>query len=301
MITTILVMTAVFLAGSAIMLAAGMLLRDVFVAKPDMEAPENQLIFPRPTPERGWMNEWFHQLLEESGTDLETPAALAIVGGFAVVGCAAPLILFDSFLGAALGTIVAAILPLAYWAFQGWWRCGEMRVHLAESLQMVADSVRAGHTLEQAAELVAREVKGPLGHEFEQCAQQLKLGQTPVAVLMRMSRRIPLSEFRVFATAVVVHARTGGNLAMLTERMASASRDRQEFQGHLNAVTAGSRLSAVGLVVGAIAAVALLSWIEPDYMSKFLNTDVGPTLLGVAAGLQLCGALWVWNILRVNY
>jgi tight adherence protein B len=176
-----------------------------------------------------------------------------------------------------------------------------MRVHLAESLQMVADSVRAGHTLEEAADLVARELKGPLGAEFGQCTQQLKLGQSPLAVLTRMARRIPLSEFRVFATAVLVHTRTGGNLAQLTERMAAASRARQEFYGHVNAATAGSRLSAIGMVAGAILAVIALTWIEPDYMGKFIHTDIGPYLAGVAATLQLAGAVWVWQILKVNF
>lgn len=301
MVTTLLVTAACFLAATAIAMAAGLLLRDLASPPVDPDSPESHFVYKRPDPERGWMNETFHALLEESGTDLETPAALMIIIGGALVGGLGPYLLGESLIGAIAGVVCGATLPICWWAFQGWWRCGEMKTHLAESLQMVADSVRAGHTLEQAAELVAKDIKGPLGSEFEQCARQLKLGQTPTAVMSRMSRRIPLPEFRMFATAVIVHTRTGGALATLTERMASASRHRQEFQGHLSAVTAGSRLSAIGLVVGVIVAAVVLTLIEPDYMRKFVNTDVGPYLVLTAVGLQAAGALWVWQILKVNY
>lgn len=301
MILTTLVMAVVGLAAGAIILAVGLMARDVSTTPVDPDSAEAQLIFPRPNPEAGHLNEWFHQLLEESGSDLETGTALLIVAAFGLTGALTPVVFFDNYLVAAIFLVVGSCLPIVWWVYIGWRRCSEMRVHLAESLQMVADSVRAGHTLEEAADLVARELKGPLGLEFQQCAQQLKLGQAPIAVLARMSRRIPLGEFRVFATAVIVHTRTGGNLAQLTEKMAAASRDRQEFQGHLNAVTAGSRLSAIGLVAGAFLAVIALSWIEPDYMGKFIHTDIGPYLAGMAAAMQVVGALWVWQILKVNF
>ena len=74
------------------------------------------------------------------------------------------------------------------------------------------------------------------------------MGQSPVAVMDRLSRRIPLPEFRLFATAVLVHRQTGGNLAQLTARLAVSARDRQEWRRHLAAQTVTGRYSALGLV-----------------------------------------------------
>jgi tight adherence protein B len=176
-----------------------------------------------------------------------------------------------------------------------------MQKALPETLELVADALRAGQTLEQSAELVASQAPQPLGEEFGYCWSQLKLGHSPVAVLQRMARRVPLPEFKIFATAVLVHRQTGGNLALLAERLAASARDRAEFHGHVRAVTAGSRLSVLGLTFGTLIAVGIILWLQTDYILEFLQHPVGPTLLAVAAVLQLLGIVWVSRILHVRF
>jgi tight adherence protein B len=116
--------------------------------------------------------------------------------------------------------------------------------------------------------------------------------------MTRMVRRVPLSEFRVFATAVVVHRRAGGNLSLLTERMSKAAHDRQDIRNHMLAVTAGSRLSAIGMVLAGIIALVVLGWMEPEYIESFLKHPKGPWLLGASIILQVIGGIWVWKILK---
>jgi Flp pilus assembly protein TadB len=117
-------------------------------------------------------------------------------------------------------------------------------------------------------------------------------------VMNRMVRRVPLPEFRVFATAVIVHRRAGGNLSLLTERMSKASHDRHDTRNHMLAVTAGSRLSAVGMVLAGIIALFVLSWLEPEYITTFLQHPKGPWLLAASVILQIIGGIWVWRILK---
>jgi len=181
-----------------------------------------------------------------------------------------------------------------------WWRLGNIRSKLPYALQAIADAVRGGQTLSEACELVSQEIKGPLGKEFGYAHSQLELGHSPIGVMNRMVRRVPLPEFRIFATAVVVHRRAGGNLSLLTERMSKSSHDKQDIRNHMLAVTAGSRLSAIGMVAGAVIAAALLCWIEPDYIDAFLNNPKGPWLLATAAILQVIGGIWVWRILKAS-
>jgi tight adherence protein B len=177
-------------------------------------------------------------------------------------------------------------------------RIGKMRKHLPQALQAVADSVRSGQSLSEACQLVSQEIKGPLGQEFAFAHSQLELGHAPISVMNRMVRRIPLTEFRVFATAVVVHRRAGGNLSLLTERMSKAAHDRQDTRNHMLAVTAGSRLSAIGMVLAGIIALFVLGWLEPDYIATFLKHPKGPWLLATSVILQIVGGIWVWRILK---
>ncbi|MBX3415557.1 MAG: type II secretion system F family protein [Pirellulales bacterium] len=243
----------------------------------------------------------FVELVDQSGVGLSMSQALSLVAGSAVVFCAVPLVFFENFLLAALGLVLGAVWPIGWFLLRRFRRRRAMRMHLSETLELLADGVRSGRTLEQASELVAAESPWPLNEEFGCAASQLKLGHTPVAVLDRMVRRVPMPEFRIFATAVLVHRTAGGNLATLIERLAVAARDRHEFFGHLKAVTSGSMLSAMGLVIGSIVAVGLLSWMQPEYLEMFLKHPWGVPLLGIAGALQLIGMVWVWRVLRMNY
>jgi tight adherence protein B len=275
--------------------AIGMFLRDLF-KRP--HATARQRLEFAPAEPAGDINGWFFRLVEESGSVLDHNAALAVVIGSAITGLGIPLVFFENLLGAAGGMVVGAAIPLLYLSVIRWWRLGKMRSALPYALQAVADAVRGGQTLSEACELVSLETKGPLGQEFGYAHSQLELGHSPISVMNRMVRRVPLPEFRIFATAVVVHRRAGGNLSLLTERMSKASHDRQDVRNHMLAVTAGSRLSAIGMVIGAIVAAALLCWIEPDYIDAFLGNPKGPWLLATAAILQVIGGIWVWRILK---
>lgn len=297
MIGQIAIVSATFVSVSVAITAIGLLIRDLMGKR---EEPKRRLELIPEIPE-GNLNEKFYRLVEESGTSLDATGALMVVVGGIILGGGIPLVLFDSMLGAAGGMVVGAVLPLTYFSVIRWWRLGQMRRALPQALQAIADAVRSGQTLSEACELVSKEIKGPLGDEFAYAYQQLELGQAPIAVMNRMVRRIPLSEFRMFATAVVVHRRAGGNLSLLTERMSRSALDRQDVRNHLMAVTSGSRLSAIGMAVGGVVAMGLLTWLEPEYVQAFLTNEKGPWLLGVAIGLEVIGAFWCWRILKSNY
>jgi tight adherence protein B len=298
MLAQVIAISATFAAVSSVLMAVIMFVRDM-IAPPTEQKKQRLSLFPAEPASA--FDKTFFRLVEEAGSELDLSTWLLFMVAGAVLGAGLPLVLADSFLGAAGGMIVGCGMPLVYLNVQRFFRLRSMRVHLPEALQIVADTVRAGQTLQDSCELVQRDTRGPLAHEFGQAASQLALGHSAISVMQRMSRRIPLQEFGVFATAVVVHRRAGGNLALLTERMAKASRDRQDVTNHLLAVTSGSRLSAIGMVVGSMIAMALLAWMEPEYVSAFTNTSKGPWLLALAVGLQLLGCVWVWRVLRVTY
>ncbi len=300
MFESILVISAAAVAATVFMLALGLFVRDLFTKAEDPNA-KRRLELVTEEVEHDAFDRWFVRLIEESGLPLNASGAMLIVVACGLIGGAIPLLVWDHYLGAALGVVAGMVVPMSIYAIVRWRRISVMRKHMPETLQIVADAVRGGHTLEEACGFVAREMTGPLREEFEQATRQFKLGHAPMSILNRLTRRIPLSEFRIFSTAVMVHRRSGGNLASLTERLAHTARDRQEIHGHLMAVTAGSRLSAIGMIVGSAVGLLVLSWLEPEYLRIFFTHRLGPVLLTIAATLQILGVIWVWRVLRVNY
>jgi tight adherence protein B len=297
MIADIAVMSVTFASVSALLAAAGLFVRDLFAPS----AEEHRRLELAPEEPAGGLNRAFFHLVEESGLALDMSTAVWLVLGAALVGGGILYVFTENLLATAGGIAMGAALPVICLLAIRWRRVQAMRKVMPQALQAVADAVRSGQTLSEAFQLVAQEIKGPLGEEFKQAHSQLELGHSPIGVMHRMIRRIPLVEFRIFATAVIVHRRAGGNLSLLTERMAHASRDRQDVRNHLLAVTAGSRLSAWGMVIGSVLAVAILASLEPEYIQTFVTHTKGPWLVAAAIVLQLIGALWVWRILRQQY
>lgn len=303
--TPLMLMTlACFAAVAATMMATGLVIHDVAVHRRLRNQPEDPLdepARPKPPEPSNRIDRAFLQLIELSGTALDVPTALALVAGLAVIGCAVPLVLLESVMYAVMGTVIAVAVPLLWWSVWAMIRRRQMLAQLPDALELMADAVRSGRDLEQAAELVAKQAGGPLDREFNYCASQLRLGHAPVAVLDNMIRRVPFPEFRVFAAAVLVHRQTGGNLSTLLDRLSGVARDRQHFRGHLRAVSAGSQFSVFGVVVGSTLAVGVLSWMQPQYLEMFLTHPWGIPLLATSGVLQLVGLLWVWAVMRVDY
>ena len=304
------IITLTFVSVAAIVAGAALLVRDMVRPDKDVERrlgpvlPELQSTgthLPEDDDVGTWVDRGFYKLIEDSGSPIDGQTALALLIGMGVIGCAAPLALLDNPLIAAGGLLLGVMLPLCWWSLRRTRRLNAMRKVLPETLELLADGVRAGQTLEQATDLVAAQGPKPLNAEFEFCASQLRLGHSPVAVLGKMARRVPLPEFKIFSTAVVVHRQTGGNLGLLAQRLAASARDRSEFHGHVRAVTAGHRMSVLALTIGTVAALAILISLQPEYLKSFLEHPMGYPLLVIAAILQLTGMLWVWRVLRVNY
>lgn len=249
----------------------------------------------------GRFDQWFYQLVNQSGSNFDVPSALTLILGCTLVGGALQFVILENLLAVALGALIGMVLPIAWLSYLRWRRVGTMRNQLPEALQLVADEVRAGHSLEQSAESVASGLHGPLSTEFGQCASQLRFGNSSVSVMEQMSQRIPLPEFRVFATAVMVHQTAGGNLALLTERLARSARDRQEFYGHVKSVTAGSRFSASAIVVVLVFGLAYMWFFSPEYLEAFTTHASGPFWLVASLALQVTGIILIWRMSRLNY
>ncbi len=294
--------TLLFVAVSLAALAVGLVVRDLLASRGTGQpsALDEFVDLPPRRHVHNPIDRWFYDLIDEAGRPCSPATLLSLVAGGALVGAVAGLVAVEHLPAAVFGLACGAGLPIAgLWVLRAR-RLATMRRHLSDTLELLADGVRAGQSLEQAAELVARQGVEPLASEFAHCAAQLRLGQSAVAVLERMVLRVPLPEFKMFAVATTVHRQTGGKLALLIDRMALAARERHNLRGHVQAVTAGSRLSAVGLLGATAVAVALLAAMQPEYLDVFVSHPWGQPLVAMAAGLQIAGILWVSRILKVD-
>ncbi len=228
-----------------------------------------------------------------------TPAGLLhrsvglFLGGFAAVTLftanAFPLAALAA--GAALGS-----LPLTYVRRSALKRVRAFEEQFPDCLEFVSRSMRAGHALSVAVEMVYREFSDPLAVEFRRVFEEQNLGQPLEIVLRKLSQRIPSMDVQFFVSALLLQKRTGGNLAELLDKLAQLIRERFKLKARIRAVSAqglmsGRILSAIPMAVG-----ALMFVVNPQYARFFVVDPMGHELLAIGIGLQFCGYMVIRKI-----
>ncbi len=273
---------------------------------PDQEENEqayDSLATMTPTPlgVRSRFDTWFETTVRRSGLEA-SPAGVVATMLLAATVLGAGLYFWKgqwglASLGIALGVgVPLAAVVIAHRRYR--WRLQEQ---LPDSYRMLAGSVRAGQTLEQAIEFYAERGVKPLAEEFTHCAGLIRLGMSPFAALRSTASRVQLLDFDLLVSTVGLYTQTGGNLVLLLERLADSVRDRNQYLGQFFAATAQSRI--VALAIGSAAPLILLFYAlsEPEHIQSFFNSPNGWAVLAGCATLEIVGVLWLWRILKVEY
>jgi tight adherence protein B len=117
---------------------------------------------------------------------------------------------------------------------------------------------------------------------------------------LNMAERMPLVDVRFFVTALLVQKETGGNLAEILDELARVIRDRFRIYREVKVKTAQGRLTAIILIVLPVFMLLALEGANPSYVSVLFHDPLGPTILGVAAIMQLIGSILIWRIVHID-
>ncbi|NGQ97049.1 hypothetical protein G3578_17950 [Brevibacillus sp. SYP-B805] len=170
---------------------------------------------------------------------------------------------------------------------------------LSEVCRMLANSLRAGLTLTQGIELVAREMDDPAKEEFSRMARELQLGVSFDRALADMERRIPSRDFRIFAATLLIQRRAGGNLSEVLQEMAETLEERRLVMQEIKTMTAEQRYVAILVPIMPIALVLMMNMMNKGFIDP-LFTPVGFILLGLFAAGTLLSYVLVKKVTNIK-
>ncbi len=225
------------------------------------------------------------------GVSALAAAGGAVAGSFARIG-PAPLVLLP---------VLGAALPLAAVLAGRARRSRKLSEQLPEALAMMARSLRAGHALPSAFQVVAGETSAPINIEFARAFEEQKLGVSLEHAVQGMSARAPQNaDLKIFAVSTVVQKETGGNLAELLENISETIRERYRFFGKLKALTAEGRASGLVLALLPIGVAVVLSVLNPKYLARLVDNPQGQGILMVAIVLWILGIIWMNRLTKLE-
>jgi tight adherence protein B len=203
-----------------------------------------------------------------------------------------------------VGWIPGLLLGLAPFAWVLYRRSDRFRrfnLQLPDAVDLIARSLRAGHSLPSALVNVAQEVADPLGPEFQQCADEMTFGLPFREALLNLFRRFPLQDLQFLVAAILVQKETGGNLAELLDKTAAVLRSRIQLQQKVKVYTAQGRMTGIILVALPFVCFILLNIVRPGYTSPLFETETGRKMVyGTLASMAL-GAIFIKRIIQIKY
>ena len=203
--------------------------------------------------------------------------------------------------------VLAAILGLAAYniprlvvMFLRMRRHKQFGEQLADGLVMISNGLRAGFSLVQAIEMVAKEAKPPLNQEFELVLREHRLGSSLEDAFRHMAKRINSLDVKILVNATLILLESGGNLPERFDTLSQTIQERKRIQQKIKAMTAEGESQAWILAGLPIALALMLNEMNHEVFSLMYTTILGWMVTGLIVILEVVGLFFMLKIVRVK-
>lgn len=172
---------------------------------------------------------------------------------------------------------------------------------MADVLQLMSGSIRAGFGLMQAIDTVAHEVPAPAGEEFQRVKIETQLGRDRNETLLAMAARVGSEDLKWVVEAIEIHRSVGGDLADILDAVTDTIRDRNRIRRRIETLSAEGKVTAMVLTILPFALAGVIYAINPTYLSELVTTGAGQVLIGAGFFAMVIGMFWMRHITRLKF
>ena len=169
---------------------------------------------------------------------------------------------------------------------------------LVEITQLLANSLRAGMSVQQSIGQVVDRVPEPAQTEFRQTNHELMLGDNLAMALNGLRQRLHSRDLDVIVNAIVVQHQAGGNLARVLAAMANVLTERQRLSSEIRSLTAEARFSALIIMLLPIIMILLIR--DSPLGETLFETPFGWGLLTAFAVVQVVVYFIIQRIAKIE-
>ena len=238
--------------------------------------------------------------LDQAGLKI-TPARFLLLT--LIIGLTGFILAFTvrrDYLLALLVALVLLAIPFVYLVVLKRRRLDKFTEQLPDVLTMIARSLRAGHSLSSAIELVGNEMPEPSGGLFKTAFEHQKLGLPVTDTLANMTLRMDSLDLRFFVVVISINSEVGGNLSEILDKLAETIRERLKIRRQVQVYTAQGRMSGYLLAALPIVTFIVLNFMMPGYEDVLTKEKPGQYILAVAAVMQIIGFLIIRKIINIR-
>jgi tight adherence protein B len=176
-----------------------------------------------------------------------------------------------------------------------------MEAQLADSIDLMIGSLRAGAAFLAALEAALREAREPFRSQLRDLIGRIRLGDDPIAAVGDLARRIPLETFRLFSLSLSVHWETGGSMASTLSSVGRTIRDRIEMSRRVQTQGVEAQASVIGVLCISYLMGYIMWRANPDTLMEFLFSPIGSEIVAAVICLQALGIVWISRMSDVKF
>lgn len=171
---------------------------------------------------------------------------------------------------------------------------------LPDALIMASNGLKAGFSLLQALEVVAKETSPPISQEFELLLKEHKMGAELDDALEHLAERIPSMDTRIFVNSLMILRETGGNLTEIFDTLAETIKERKRVHQKIKTMTAEGTTQAYILAVLPVVLGFIMYKLNPEDVGLLFTTFIGWMLLLLMGLMEVVGLLWMLKMVKVK-
>ena len=199
-----------------------------------------------------------------------------------------------------VGLLLGFFAPRWYVSYRQGQRLKAFDGQLADALNLIVNSLRAGYSTLQAMEVISHEMPPPISQEFGRVVLELQLGVAFDTAMANLLRRVPSEDMDLVVTAMSVQREVGGNLAEVLDAITFTIRERIRIKGEIKVLTAQGRYSGYLITFLPFALGGFIYFYNPEFIEPLFSEACGWMMLGTAAVMITAGYIVINKIVSIE-
>jgi tight adherence protein B len=170
---------------------------------------------------------------------------------------------------------------------------------LVDVLVLLTGSVRSGHSLLQAMEVVVRDMKPPASDEFRRVVREVGLGRRLPDALRNLASRMQNGDLDLVVNSIDIQYQVGGNIAVILAAVTETIRERVRLFGEIRVLTTQQRYSSYLISILPFVVAAILFIINPAHILALLDPRIRCIPIGAVVGIVL-GHFIIQRITKID-
>lgn len=164
---------------------------------------------------------------------------------------------------------------------------------ILDAINMLSSCLKGGLSLLQGFEVLVEEMPVPMSQEIGWVVRENKMGIPLEECLLRLNKRMNITELGLVINALLVSRETGGELTKVFSRLSVTIRDNRKLKESIKTLTLQGRLQGTIMSFLPIVFVAWVVSVNKHHFDIMLTSDIGRLLLIAAVVMQICGMILI--------